>query len=704
MRAFLITLCLAGMFFLSFADSAYSACRTSTSIVFGNGMFNDLNSSLHSMKKLTEAVALAQTQAMPAIDSIYLAYARDRSSTPNGSVLEEGLEVARQNYGDNSIKYYWIYYTSSISWRYMAYGALLGLLTEPPEWFRIWMHNKTRLVNQSVFINDPDFRSMMDGDPRVGFPGYRSLLFDGNRVLIVSHSQGNYYANAVYDALVAEDPDWAKSIGNVQVATPANSVHSSGPYTTLAEDILIAHIPEALPVTDMVSTMPTGSILPLRASRNYFDFGRLAWGSASYGHAFAGWYLKGSYSREIILDQIARTLNGSGNLAGLTYPACDPNVPLGKSARLIMHSPDFVGFDYYYKFYFGFDEHRHLAYRLMLPRLLPDTATATVQITAINVHTGESNNTNAVVSPIQSDWAVVGLPEKQLQVTPSGFVFGSSTKVDVSDNLSMSSSEVRSGFPFSQGIPSEAPGFSPSEVWKGTLPRIKATQVPYKYDAYYLSHQWSGTYAYNPPAMTPWGEESGSFKADYYIGLWKHDGLNETSVVSPITSDTIKYDVALDGSIIGRSQAFFGPYEPVNTLLCNWRKILSSPYPADGYPCTGMPSPVSTHLFSYYEGLASLYSAMGISPYPNHALAWVMEPSLNGRSWVVTPVRGALFFSAQLPSWQNELFRVSPEGSVEKLHASRLVQGQDDALNDDDVWRLLDRAPLAHPTAIRPSK
>lgn len=58
------------------------------------------------------------------------------------------------------------------------------------------------------------------------------------RVVIVPHSQGNLYANLVYDKLIATGKP-AKSIGVVGMAVPYSSVRSGNTYVTSANDVVI---------------------------------------------------------------------------------------------------------------------------------------------------------------------------------------------------------------------------------------------------------------------------------------------------------------------------------------------------------------------------------------------------------------------------------------------------------------------------------
>ena len=70
----------------------------------------------------------------------------------------------------------------------------------------------------------------------------------GHRVLLVSHSQGNLFANRIYDTI--NPPEYRKYFANVQVASPASEVKANevgkGAYVTLFGDPIINPIPGSM--------------------------------------------------------------------------------------------------------------------------------------------------------------------------------------------------------------------------------------------------------------------------------------------------------------------------------------------------------------------------------------------------------------------------------------------------------------------------
>lgn len=78
-------------------------------------------------------------------------------------------------------------------------------------------------------------------------------LINGDKVLLVAHSQGNLFGNEVYDNLL---PEYQGKFNMVSVGTPANSVLDGiEPYTTLTCDIVINSI-----IGHLESKMPCSGV------------------------------------------------------------------------------------------------------------------------------------------------------------------------------------------------------------------------------------------------------------------------------------------------------------------------------------------------------------------------------------------------------------------------------------------------------------
>ncbi|HVJ64677.1 MAG TPA: hypothetical protein VM901_05430 [Bdellovibrionota bacterium] len=74
-----------------------------------------------------------------------------------------------------------------------------------------------------------------------------TLVMDLNlKVLIVSHSQGNFFANSMYEERELSPSDQTE-IRIVSVATPSGELATGGSYTTLDSDFVIRSLPDTLP-------------------------------------------------------------------------------------------------------------------------------------------------------------------------------------------------------------------------------------------------------------------------------------------------------------------------------------------------------------------------------------------------------------------------------------------------------------------------
>jgi hypothetical protein len=86
---------------------------------------------------------------------------------------------------------------------------------------------------------------------------YKAELQAGNNVIVIAHSQGNFYINEVYPKLALPSGRYFKTLG---VATPAVQVAGNGSYVTLRNDI-ITLVPTALSANTINGT-PTDRCAP----------------------------------------------------------------------------------------------------------------------------------------------------------------------------------------------------------------------------------------------------------------------------------------------------------------------------------------------------------------------------------------------------------------------------------------------------------
>ncbi len=272
--------------FLAIGNSAYAVtiCQGKTLVVYGNGMFNTPYGAKVSMLKLQNTFknSLPASSTLRAeLAPFKLAYADNGGATGPGSLsgLRQLLEVYIQKRGD-STSYFW---------------RLLASIDIAPTWFQQAMKNIAAQATTRVYANDADLQSHLNTI-------YRPALQEGKRVLIVSHSQGNFYANAAYSALSGQ---FAANVGNVQVASPASFVASGGPYVTASEDLVIGAI------TAAAALGVPGIVPPLPANVTNAGDGT---SQDVMGHSFTKHYMRGFSTQPMILS------NMSAMLQSLQYP------------------------------------------------------------------------------------------------------------------------------------------------------------------------------------------------------------------------------------------------------------------------------------------------------------------------------------------------------------------------------------------------
>ncbi|GEM_PF-1134298 len=130
------------------------------------------------------------------------------------------------------------------------------------------------------------------------------------KLLLVAHSQGNFYANSFYDKVAGKDGGVpVESIGVYSVATPSGRVAGGGKYLTSGSDKVISGI---------VGSTPFRSIMSPNTYITLHD------GDDPLGHNFANVYLK--YEGARIVGDIESTLDKltTNNLQLGTSPCIDP--------------------------------------------------------------------------------------------------------------------------------------------------------------------------------------------------------------------------------------------------------------------------------------------------------------------------------------------------------------------------------------------
>lgn len=101
------------------------------------------------------------------------------------------------------------------------------------------------------------------------------------KILILGHSQGTFYANALYDYLIRRGVS-AKSVAVLNLATPASFVGGHGTYLTNTNDMLVQNVRSAATLTSHPEPLVANlDIDPVPGDTGLFS-----------GHSLAGVYLK----------------------------------------------------------------------------------------------------------------------------------------------------------------------------------------------------------------------------------------------------------------------------------------------------------------------------------------------------------------------------------------------------------------------------
>lgn len=221
-----------------------SGDKKRTSVFFVNGMFSPediAQSNRNALIRLTQS-DLQNAVGADGVITFDLAY------NQNEPAWEQLIEVYSQKEGDDLAAF----------WRMMNGNTAL------PDWLKQSIGDATKadVAAQSAarpFTNDEDLAEHL--------VSYRAALDLHAKLVIVSHSQGNLYANAAYAALLAQKAEYGTATGVVGVASPAATVAGAGavgPYTTFSEDWVINAVrflyPNTLPANATIGTSTVDSL------------------------------------------------------------------------------------------------------------------------------------------------------------------------------------------------------------------------------------------------------------------------------------------------------------------------------------------------------------------------------------------------------------------------------------------------------------
>lgn len=234
--------------------SAFAQCPPEASLFFGNGMFNPESSARESLKQLSLRIKEAENWKR---SRSYLAYNYDEAA------VYQLLEVLEQKQGDFDKRF----------WRWLMDWS------DAPSWFQKAIEKlqvkKDMAGFQKYSLSDQIFK-------------YEEELGAERSIVVVAHSQGNFFANNASLFLQSSFYPATSKFKIVSVATPASFVQDDGPYFTLKSDGVIRFIPGALPPNAENSTPSPG----------LFD------------HRFVDHYLNSSPTGSKIIEKVQTTFAG----------------------------------------------------------------------------------------------------------------------------------------------------------------------------------------------------------------------------------------------------------------------------------------------------------------------------------------------------------------------------------------------------------
>lgn len=234
-------------------EGAFCQSPTGTVVVFGNGILNTQDDANDGRDKLSETLKATLTPDEFSKLKFDLAYNKSYGFT---SDLYESLKQKLST--DNVAVSFW-------RW--------LGGREAVPDAVREELTKMATRFDFSTRVAPADLNNHL--------ALYHSSINSGKKVVVVAHSQGNFFANAAYVRLHSgHDAITSRSFGIVSVANPAGSVGGSGPHTTLVEDLVIQAIALAT---------PTGVLGPLEP--NATNIASNAATSDWKGHGFVEEYM-----------------------------------------------------------------------------------------------------------------------------------------------------------------------------------------------------------------------------------------------------------------------------------------------------------------------------------------------------------------------------------------------------------------------------
>jgi len=191
--------------------SAYS-CPAETRLYFGNGMRNSYHEAKYSLDVLRNKIPKTPGWRP---EKSKIAY------NPAGFIGVELLQVYRQKSAEFREEF-WIW---------------LWNLAKAPAWFQ---EDFRKILVGSEMDDSNNWHDLGH------IAAYEADMLANRSVLVVAHSQGNFYANNAASTMDMLTFPVVEKFRMISIGTPSSRVANNGPYFTLMSDGIIRWIPTAL--------------------------------------------------------------------------------------------------------------------------------------------------------------------------------------------------------------------------------------------------------------------------------------------------------------------------------------------------------------------------------------------------------------------------------------------------------------------------
>lgn len=186
-------------------------------------------------------------------------------------------------------------------------------------------------VNAITIMHAKSISSHYKSDVSRFVASVRSSLESGNKAILISHSQGNMFANQIVEHILSNDEDrlkYSSSLRNLQVATPAKSVVAETcelrSYYTLTQDLVINYLARAasfgnvLPANIRLDSMEgfLGSDLTIHGFKETYFTDKIV---TSVGSDNLATRPKSSL-KDVLQDELVSLAKSMPSNCGCTYP------------------------------------------------------------------------------------------------------------------------------------------------------------------------------------------------------------------------------------------------------------------------------------------------------------------------------------------------------------------------------------------------